>query len=87
MKFAAYNGNDHCKVRVTTFFDTRAEAADAAKAAGHLTAFVAPCANWKEHMKWNIERVGNYASCPVDESLFKGIDSDGFATYDLSFSL
>ena len=67
MKFAAYNGNDFCKVRITPFFDSRAEAAAAAKSAGHLTAFTAPCANWQEHQRWNAERVGNYASCPVQE--------------------
>lgn len=66
-KFAAYNGNDFCKIRVTPFFDTRAEAASAARNAGELIAFTAPCANWQEHMRWNQERVGNYRDCPVTE--------------------
>ena len=67
MKFAAYLGNEHCKVRLTPFYDTRAEAHGAARAAGHLTAFVAPCANWQEHMRWNVQRVGMYKDCPVAE--------------------
>lgn len=67
MKYAAYAGNDFCKVRLTPFFDTREEARAAANMANHLSAFIAPCANWQEHMKWNSERVGNYAQCPVTE--------------------
>lgn len=66
-KYAAYNGNDFCKIRVTPFFNTRSEASEAARKVGELAAFTAPCANWQEHMKWNTERVGNYASCPVVE--------------------
>ena len=66
-KFAAYAGNDFCKVRLTPFFDSRADAAAAAKCAGHLTAFTAPCANWKEHQEWNKQKVGNYAQCQVAE--------------------
>ena len=67
MKFAAYNGNDFVKVRVTPFFDTRAEAQQAARDRAELTAFTAPCANWEEHQRWNAARVGNYAQCPVAE--------------------
>lgn len=67
MKFAAYVGNDHANIRLTPFFDTRAEAQAAARAAGHLTAFTAPCANWQEHQRWNTERRGMYAQCPVVE--------------------
>lgn len=64
MKFAAYSGNEFVKIRTTPFFDTRAEA----RAADPGAAFVAPCGNWKEHQQWNIDRVGNYAECPVLEA-------------------
>lgn len=67
MRFAAYVGNDHAKIRVTPFFDTRTEAKEAAITRGHLESFVAPCANWKEHMKWNKQRIGMYKECPVTE--------------------
>lgn len=67
MKYAAYTGNQHLSIRLTPFFDSRAEARQAALDQGHTTAWVAPCANWQEHQRWNRERVGNYASCPVQE--------------------
>lgn len=67
MKYAAYIGNVHCKIRLTPFFDTREEAIACAKSLGHLTVFAAPCANWQEHQAWNAARVGNYALWPVTE--------------------
>lgn len=60
-KFAGYVGNQHMAVRVTPFFDRPAEVT------GEKFAFVAPCTNWEEHQRWNQERVGNYAQCPVAE--------------------
>lgn len=68
MKYAGHNGNKHFAVRVTPFFDSAAEVwAHARLSALTNVDFVAPCANWQEHMRWNKERVGNYANCPVQE--------------------
>jgi hypothetical protein len=66
-KIAAYVGNKHAKARVTPFFDTHEEARKVAIQAGHLEAFTQECANWQEHQRWNSERVGMYASMPVQE--------------------
>jgi hypothetical protein len=60
VKYAGYVGNKHCAVRVTQFFNKASEVAGSFE-------FTAPCANWKEHQRWNQQRVGNYASCPVAE--------------------
>ncbi len=59
-KYAGYTGNLHCKIRTTPFFDSYAEVK------GDFE-FKAECANWQEHQRWNQERVGNYAQCPVQE--------------------
>jgi hypothetical protein len=67
MMIAAYVGNKHAKVRVTPFFATHEEARNAAVSSGHLEAFTQECANWQEHQRWNRERVGMYATCPVQE--------------------
>ena len=67
MKYAAYVGNDFCKIRVTPFFDTIPEARAAGAKTDHGVSFVAPCSNWPEHQRWNAARVGNYATCPVQE--------------------
>ena len=60
VKFAGYVGNKHLSIRVTPFFNSAAEVT------GNFE-WIAECANWEEHMKWNKERAGNYASCPVEE--------------------
>ena len=60
IKYAGYVGNKHCRIRVTPFFDSRAEVR------GDFE-FTAECANWQEHQRWNKERAGNYAQCPVQE--------------------
>lgn len=60
MKYAGYVGNKHLKIRTTRFFDTEKEVV------GNFE-FVKPCANWEQQMEWNRQRVGNYATCPVEE--------------------
>lgn len=59
-KFAGYVGNLHLTIRVTSFFSS----ADEVK--GEYE-FIRQCGNWQEHQRWNQERKGNYASCPVQE--------------------
>jgi len=66
-KFAAHVGNLHASARVTPFFDTAAEAMQAAANTDHGSTFVRECANWQEHQRWNAQRVGNYAQMPVAE--------------------
>lgn len=60
VKYAGYVGNKHLSIRVTPFFNSAAEVD------GEFE-FTAPCANWQEHQRWNQQRVGNYAQCPVQE--------------------
>lgn len=60
VKFAGYVGNKHLRIRVTPFFDSAAEVKGAHE-------FIAECGNWQEHQRWNAQRVGNYAQCPVQE--------------------
>ena len=67
IRYAAHTGNMHCSIRVTPFFDTIAEARAAGDATDHDQTVVKPTANWEEHQRWNQQRVGNYASCPVIE--------------------
>lgn len=67
MKYAAYVGNKHAAARVTPFFDSIPEARAAASTTDHGDTWVAPCSNWQEHMKWNCNREGMYASMPVTE--------------------
>ncbi|WP_075588317.1 hypothetical protein [Rhodoferax antarcticus] len=59
-KYAGYIGNGHITIRTTPFFDS----ADAV--IGKFD-YVQKCGNWQEHMKWNAERVGMYATAPVTE--------------------
>ena len=59
-KYAGYVGNKHLRIRVTPFFDSELEVR------GDFE-FIAPCGNWDEHLRWNQQRVGNYAQCPVQE--------------------
>ena len=66
-KFAAFIGNIHASARVTAFFDTPAEARQAAAKTEHGSTVVREISNWKEHMKWNVERVGMYECFPVAE--------------------
>jgi hypothetical protein len=73
VKFAGYVGNEHVQVRKTPFFDTRAEVV------GEFD-FIAPCANWREHQRWNRDRVGNYAQCPVVETMDGDTPPDAPAT-------
>jgi hypothetical protein len=58
IKYAGYVGNKHLRIRVTPFFD-------AASAVRGKFEFIDVCANWQEHQRWNQQRVGNYAACPV----------------------
>lgn len=60
VKYAGYVGNKHLRIRVTPFFCAASEVA------GNFE-FIAECGNWQEHQRWNQERVGNYAQCPVQE--------------------
>ena len=60
VKFAGYVGNKHLRIRTTAFFD-RPDAVQ-----GNFD-WVAECGNWQEHQRWNAQRVGNYAACPVQE--------------------
>jgi hypothetical protein len=66
-KFAAHIGNMHASVRVTAFFDSAIQAREAASSLGHKDAWVCEISNWKEHQEWNKQRVGMYATNPVQE--------------------
>ena len=66
-KYAAYVANAHMSIRVTPFFDSIKEAREAGDKTDHFQTVIKECANWKEHMRWNAELVGNYASCPINE--------------------
>jgi len=66
-KYAAWTGNDHLCIRVTPFFDTIQEAREAGDRTDHFQTVVKPTGNWQEHQRWNQQRVGNYAACPVNE--------------------